>query len=77
MREVVEVLVQSLVDQPEESVVHEQVRGNTLFLRVQVAPRDMGKVIGRQGKIINAIRAVASSAAARQNLRCVVNVDGA
>jgi predicted RNA-binding protein YlqC (UPF0109 family) len=77
MREVVEVLVQALVDRPEESVVSENERGNTLFLNVKVGHGDMGKVIGRQGRIINAIRAVAATAAARQNMRCVVNVDGA
>lgn len=76
MREVVEVIVQYLVDRPEEVVVTENTRGNTLFVNVRVGRGDMGKIIGRQGRIINAIRSVAATAAARHDLRAVVNVDG-
>jgi uncharacterized protein len=75
MREVVQVLVESLVDYPEEVEVSETIRGNTAHLRVNVGRGDMGKVIGKQGRIINAIRAVANTAAARHDLRAVVNVD--
>lgn len=76
MREVVEVIVQYLVDRPEEVEVSETTRGNTLFVQVRVGRGEMGKVIGRQGRIINAIRSVASVAAARQEMRAVVNVEG-
>jgi len=75
MREVVQVLVEALVDYPEDVEVDESVRGSTVHLRVTVGQGDMGKVIGRQGRIINAIRAVANTAAARHDLRAVVNVD--
>ena len=76
MREVVEVLVQALVDRPEEVEVTESTRGNTVYLQVMVGQGEMGKVIGKQGRIINAIRAVANAAAARDDLRAVVNVEG-
>lgn len=76
MREVVEVIVQYLVDRPEDVVVTESTRGNTVFVQVRVARGDTGKVIGKQGRIINAIRSVAATAAARQELRAVVNVEG-
>ncbi len=75
MREVVEVIVQYLVDRPEEVVVSDNVRGNTVFVNVRVGRGETGKVIGRGGRIINAIRAVAATAAARQEMRAVVNID--
>ena len=76
MREVVEVLVQALVDRPEEvEVIETGRRGNTIHLEVTVGQGEMGKVIGKQGRIINAIRAVANTAAAREDMRAVVNVD--
>ncbi len=77
MREVVEVIVLALVDRPEEVVVNESTRGNTVYIQVNVGQGEMGKVIGRQGRIINAIRQVAATAAARHNQRAVVNVEGA
>lgn len=75
MEEVVEVLVQSLVDQPDEVRVTETSRkGNMVYLEVVVAPGDIGKVIGKGGRIANAIRTVANTAAARQNLRAMIDI---
>ncbi|MFN3648064.1 MAG: KH domain-containing protein [Armatimonadota bacterium] len=74
MREVVDVLVRALVDNPDAvTVTEEDRRGRTVFLRVNVGPGDMGKVIGRQGRIANAIRQVASGVAAHDDLRVVVD----
>lgn len=74
MTEVLQVIVEALVDSPEEVRVVELSRqGGSVYLEVQVAPDDMGKVIGKQGKIAQAIRAVARVAAARQHLRAVVD----
>ena len=76
MTEVVELLVRSLVDRPEEVHVEERDRrGDTVYIQVTVARGDTGRVIGRQGRIANAIRTVAGAAAARQNLRAVVDID--
>lgn len=75
MEEVVEVLVQSLVDYPDDVRVTETSRkGNMVYLEVVVAPGDIGKVIGKGGRIANAIRTVANTAAARQNLRAMIDI---
>jgi uncharacterized protein len=74
MKEVVEVLVCALVDHPDEvEVIEESQRGDTVYLNVLVAPGDMGKVIGRHGRIANAIRAVTNAAGAKENLRAVID----
>jgi len=75
MEEVVEVLVRALVDNPDEVRVEETSRnGSTVYLEVAVASGDVGKVIGKGGRIANAIRTVANAAAARQNLRAVIDI---
>ena len=63
MRELVEVLAQSLVDHPEEVTVQETEKDNEILLELKVAQEDMGKVIGKQGRIAKAIRAVVKAAA--------------
>jgi predicted RNA-binding protein YlqC (UPF0109 family) len=74
MMEVVDVLVCALVDNPEAVEVEEMSQhGNTVHIEVRVAPGDIGKVIGKQGRIANAIRTVANTAAARQNLRAIID----
>jgi len=74
MKDVVEVIVCSLVDDPDAVDVAEvQGRPGTVTIHVEVAPGDMGKVIGRQGRIAGAIRTVANAAAAKYDLRAVVD----
>jgi predicted RNA-binding protein YlqC (UPF0109 family) len=74
MEEVIEVLARGLVEFPDEvRIVEADQRGNTYYVTVAVAPSDVGKVIGRQGRIANAIRAVAATVAARDGLRAVVD----
>lgn len=58
MKELVEVIAKSLVDSPEEVVVTETEENDAILLELKVAPADMGKVIGRQGRIAKAIRTV-------------------
>lgn len=76
MKEVVEVLVKALVDHPDQVEVSEgpSPGPDTVRIEVCVAQEDAGKVIGRGGKIANALRTVARAAAARQNLRVVVEI---
>ena len=77
MEDVVAVLVESLVDNPDEVQVTETSRkGNTVYLEVTVNQSDIGKVIGKGGRIANAIRTVVNTHAARQNLRAVVDITG-
>ena len=62
MKELVEVIAKSLVDNPDEVVVTQTESGNDLLIELKVAPSDMGKVIGRQGRIAKAIRTVVKAA---------------
>ena len=62
MKELVEVIAKSLVDNPEEVVVTEKDNGKSILIELKVAPTDMGKVIGKQGRIAKAIRAVVKAA---------------
>ena len=56
MRELVEVIAKALVDEPDSVVVTEKKEGKTIVIEVRVADSDMGKVIGKQGRIAKAIR---------------------
>ena len=74
MKELVEFIAKSLVDNPEEVNVSEVEDDKNLILKLKVAPHDMGKVIGKQGKIANAIRTVVKASAVKQNKRVVVEI---
>ncbi len=74
MRELVEVIAKALVDHPEEVVITEKTEGNTLVLEVHVADSDMGKVIGKQGRIAKAIRAVVKAAATKEDKKVIVDI---
>ena len=58
MKELVEVIAKALVDNPDEVAVTESVKDDEIVLELTVAPSDMGKVIGKQGRIAKAIRSV-------------------
>ncbi len=75
MKELVEFLARSLVEHPDAVVVKEEQRGDVTVYRLTVAPSDMGKVIGRQGRIAKAIRNVVSAAAYREKKRVVVDIE--
>ena len=74
MKELIEVIAKSLVDHPSEVVVTETVSGDDLLLELKVDPSDMGKVIGRQGRIAKAIRAVVKAAASREDKKVIVEI---
>ena len=74
MRELVEVIAKSLVENPDEVVVTETESGGEVFIELKVAPSDMGKVIGRQGRIAKAIRAVVKAASSRSDKKVVVEI---
>ncbi len=74
MKELVEVIARTLVDHPEEVVVTESDNGKELVLELKVAPSDMGKVIGKQGRIAKAIRSVVKAAASRENKKVVLEI---
>ncbi len=74
MKALVEVITKALVDHPEEVVITEKTEGNALVLEVKVADSDMGKVIGKQGRIAKAIRAVVKAAAAKEDKKVIVDI---
>ncbi|MCR1840815.1 KH domain-containing protein [Murimonas intestini] len=74
MKELVEVIAKSLVENPDEVVVTEKETGKSIVLELKVAPSDMGKVIGKQGRIAKAIRSVVKAAAAKEDKKVVVDI---
>ena len=74
MKELVEVMDKSLVSNPSAVVVEEETTGTTTVLRLHVASEDMGKVIGRQGKIAKALRTIAKCVAAKDNKKCNIEI---
>ena len=74
MIELVEVIAKALVDHPEEVSVNEKNEGRTIVLELHVAEGDMGKVIGKQGRIAKAIRSVVKAAAAKEDKKVVVDI---
>lgn len=74
MKELVEVIAKALVDHPEEVSVNEKNEGRTIVLELHVAEGDMGKVIGKQGRIAKAIRSVVKAAAAKEDKEVVVDI---
>ena len=74
MKELVEVIAKSLVDYPDQVIVTETENEKAIVLELRVAQSDMGKVIGKQGRIAKAIRVVMRAAAVRQNEKVVVEI---
>ena len=74
MKELVEVIAKALVDHPEDVVVNERMEKKTTILEVRVADSDMGKVIGKQGRIAKAIRSVVKAAAAKEDKKVIVDI---
>lgn len=74
MKELVEVIAKALVDNPDEVVVTEKEEGRNLTVELHVAASDMGKVIGKQGRIAKAIRSVVKAASSKDNKRVDVEI---
>ncbi len=74
MGELVKVIAKALVDNPDEVFISEIEGSQSLIVELKVAPEDMGKVIGKQGRIAKAIRTVVKAAATKENKRVVVEI---
>lgn len=74
MRELVEFIAKALVDHPEAVQVRQVDGERTIVIELKVDPSDMGKVIGKQGRIANALRMVVKAAAARTGKRVTVEI---
>lgn len=74
MKELVEVIAKALVDYPEMVKVKETENDRSIILELSVAPEDMGKVIGKNGRIARAIRTVVKSSAAKLDKKVIVEI---
>lgn len=74
MKELVEVIAKALVDNPDEVVVTESENEDEVVIALQVASSDMGKVIGKQGRIAKAIRSVVKAASSKSEKRVIVEI---
>jgi uncharacterized protein len=74
MKELVEYIAKSLVDDPSQVEVTESARGNSTRLELEVAQEDMGRVIGKKGRVANATRTLLRVMAARQGKRVTLDI---
>ncbi|MEY8393600.1 KH domain-containing protein [Lachnospiraceae bacterium 45-P1] len=74
MKELVEVIAKALVDNPDEVVVTELEKEDETVIELKVASSDMGKVIGKQGRIAKAIRSVVKAASSKMEKKVVVEI---
>lgn len=74
MKELVEIIAKALVDEPSEVQVTEREEDGEIIVELGVAEKDMGKVIGKQGKIAKAIRSVVKAAAAKEDKKANVEI---
>jgi uncharacterized protein len=72
---VVTYLVSSITSDPDSVVINTEERGDSMRFRIHVAPDDMGRVIGRRGRVAQAIRTVVAAAGARDGVRTSVDID--
>ena len=74
MRQVLTDIAKSIVNNPQSVEVEEREEGNTVYLKLIVDENDLGKVIGKQGRIAKAIRTVVRAVANRENNRVIVDI---
>lgn len=74
MRELVEYIARSVVDNPDSVLVTETSGERIVVLELRVAENDMGKVIGKQGRVAEAVRTLLNVAAARKGQRAVLHI---
>jgi predicted RNA-binding protein YlqC (UPF0109 family) len=74
MKELIEYVAKALVDDPSQVYVREIVRAREIIYQLRVAPQDMGRVIGKGGRIANAMRTLLRVAAVRKGKRAVLEI---
>ena len=75
MKELVEVIAKALVNNPDEVVVTEREEDGDIYLKLSVDPSDMGKVIGKQGRIAKAIRTVIKVPASKEDVKVTLDIE--
>ena len=74
MKQLIEYVATSLADHPEEIKIREQERQGMVHLQLSLSPDDMGRMIGRQGRVANALRLLVKVAAAKQGKQAVLDI---
>ena len=74
MASLVEIIARALVSKPDEVNVTEEIDGKNVVVKLRVADEDIGKIIGKSGRIAKALRTVVKAAAVKQNLRVTVEI---
>jgi hypothetical protein len=74
VRELIEYIARSIVNDPTQVYIEEQRRGSSIHFELEVAKEDMGRVIGKSGRVANAMRALLRVAAARQDKRVSLDI---
>ena len=74
MKEIVELIAKALVDKPEEVVLTETIREDSILIELSVAESDMGRIIGRSGKIAKAIRSIVKAATSKSDKKVVLEI---
>ena len=74
MKELVEIIAKALVDKPDEVVVSEREDSSAIVVELKVAQSDMGKVIGKQGRIAKALRTVVKAASSKETRKAIVDI---
>ncbi len=74
MKQILLDITKAIVEDPDSVVISEKVSGDTIVLELSVAKQDMGRVIGKEGKIAKSIRTVMRAAAAKENKRVIVDI---
>ena len=74
MKEIVELIAKALVDKPEEVVLTETIREDSILIELSVAESDMGKIIGRSGKIAKAIRSIVRAATSKSDKKVILEI---
>ncbi len=75
MKELIEFIATSLVDDPTQVRVSQENQGGKIYLKLKVAKEDMGRVIGRQGRVANAMRMLLNVSASRQGKQAYLDVE--
>lgn len=73
-KELVEYIVQKIVERPESVSITEEINENIATIKVRVAPEDLGKVIGKEGRTARSIRTLVYAAANKQNQRAILEI---
>ena len=74
MKDLVEIIARSLVEKPDEVTVTQREDDNAIVVELRVAQSDMGKLIGKQGRIAKAIRTVVKAASAKETKKVIVDI---